>query len=82
MWCRRGLFCPIIFSIEAPASLYVAVVNFMAFLGVAGLDERWEKFVVDVDSGLASVAVGADEADGVCFLLGSLYCDAARASVP
>lgn len=54
----------------------------MAFLGVAGLDERREQFVVDVDSGLASVAVCADEADGVGFLLGFLYHDVAGASVP
>ena len=82
MWCRRGLFCPVILSVEVPASLYVAVVDFVAFLGVAGLDERREQFVVDVDSGLASVAVGADEADGVGFLLGFLYRDVAGASVP
>lgn len=82
MWCRRGLFCPAFFSVEAPASLYVAVVYFMAFLGVAGLDERREKLVVDVNSGLTTVAVGSNEADGVSFLLGFLYCNAAGASVP
>lgn len=82
MWCRRGLFCQSSLSFEVPASLYVAVVDLMAILGVAGLDERREQFVVDVDSGLASVAVGANEADSVGVLLGFLYRDVAGASVP
>ena len=82
MWCRRGLFCQSSLSVEVPASLYVAVVDLMAFLGVAGLDERREQFVVDVDSGLASVTVCTDEADGLGFLLGFLYRDVAGASGP
>ena len=81
--CRRGLFfCPAFSSVEAPAGLDVAVVDFSAAFGFAGLDERREKFVVDVDSGLTSVAVGSGEADAVAFLLGSLYCDVAGAPVP
>ena len=77
-----GLVLSACFLVEAPASLYVAVVDFVTLLGVAGLDECRKQFVVDVNSGLASVAVGSDEADGVGFLLGFLYCDAAGASVP
>lgn len=82
MWCRRGLFCPACLLFEAPAGLDVAVVDFLVSLGFAGLDERRKELVVDVDSGLASVAVGSDEADAVAFLLGLLYCNVAGASVP
>lgn len=82
MWCRLGLFCSACWLVEVPAGLYFAVVDFSVALGLAGFDECGEKFVVDVNAGLPSVAVGAGEVDAVYFLLGFLYGDVAGASVP